>query len=380
VGRVLLADDEPIIRRVYGEVLGKAGHDVTTAPNGETALEALRTDTFDVVLSDISMPRMSGLELLRAVRERDLDVPVLLMTAGSALKTAAQAVEYGASRFLFKPVEETLMLEAVQRAIALHDLARLKRQALELLGQELKLGDRASLETRFRIAVETLWMAFQPIVAWSERRVFGYEAFLRTDEPTLARPEALIDAAERLGRMNDLGRTIRAYVAARVAEAPPEAKLFINLHTLDFADEQLFAASSPLSASARRVVLEVTERAPLDRLKDPRLRTSELRRLGFTIAIDDLGAGYAGLSSFALLEPEMVKLDLSLVRHIHAHPVKRKLVQEMVKRCGDLGMLVVAEGIESPQERDTLAEVGCNLFQGHLFAHPGRGFPEPKLS
>lgn len=158
-------------------------------------------------------------------------------------------------------------------------------------------------------------------------------------------------------------------------KAPTDALLFVNLHALDLMDEALLSPTSPLSAVADCVVLEVTERTSLDEVTDPRPRIAELRRMGFRIAIDDLGAGYAGLTSFATLEPEFVKLDMSLVRDVHKSPMKEKLVGSITSLCKELGMMVVAEGVETALERDMLVALGCDLLQGYLLAMPGRPFP-----
>jgi EAL domain-containing protein (putative c-di-GMP-specific phosphodiesterase class I) len=99
--------------------------------------------------------------------------------------------------------------------------------------------------------------------------------------------------------------------------------------------------------------------------------------MGFQIAMDDLGAGYAGLSNYSLLEPDIVKIDMSLVRHIDREPRKQSIVRSMTSLCKELGTIVVAEGIETPEERDTLLGLGCNLLQGFLFARPGRFFAVP---
>ena len=106
---------------------------------------------------------------------------------------------------------------------------------------------------------------------------------------------------------------------------------------------------------------------------------TRLRKFGYRIAIDDLGAGYAGLTSFAQLEPEVVKVDMSLVRGIDSSPVKQKLVRSIIALCTELGIQLVAEGIETPAERDTLVGLGGDLCQGYLFAKPGRGFPTPVM-
>jgi EAL domain-containing protein (putative c-di-GMP-specific phosphodiesterase class I) len=157
--------------------------------------------------------------------------------------------------------------------------------------------------------------------------------------------------------------------------AAPEATLFLNLHPSDRADETLFDTLSPLTQMASRVVLEVTERAAIEEVDDVERRVSQLREHGFRVAVDDLGAGYAGLSSFALLEPEIVKLDVSLLRDIDQSPVKQKLVASMTSLCKDMGFLVVAEGVETVAERDCVVALGCDLLQGFLFARPGRPFP-----
>ena len=101
---------------------------------------------------------------------------------------------------------------------------------------------------------------------------------------------------------------------------------------------------------------------------------SRLRALGYTLAIDDLGAGYAGLTSLTKLEPEVVKLDMSLVRGVDQSMRKQHLVASMARVCLDLGMLVVTEGVETVAERDTLTRLGCDVLQGYLFGRPERSF------
>jgi EAL domain-containing protein (putative c-di-GMP-specific phosphodiesterase class I) len=120
------------------------------------------------------------------------------------------------------------------------------------------------------------------------------------------------------------------------------------------------------------VILEVTERSSFARVPELRDRIKVLRELGYRIAVDDLGAGYAGLTSFAALEPEVVKLDMALVRGVDHEPIKRRLVGSMARLCRELGILVVAEGVETPAERDVLVDLGCDLLQGYLFGRPAR--------
>lgn len=375
-GRVLVADDEAALLRIYAKVLEFAGYEVVRAGDGTAAAALVAAQHFDVIVSDIAMPGLDGVQLLRAVRERDLDVPVILITGSPSVDSAVKAIELGALRYLVKPFDGQTLCDVARTAARLHKVAKLKREALALLGQHHRQhGDLASLGASFERALQSLWMAYQPIVAWSRRQGFAFEALLRSAEPTLPHPGAVLEAAERLGRLEELGRVIRDRVAASVESAPFEL-VFVNLHTRDLLDEALYSPHAPLSKLARRVVLEITERAALDEVKDASARIAALRRLGFRIAVDDLGAGYAGLTSFAQLEPDVVKFDMSLVRGVDASDTKQKLIGSMTGLFKELGLFVIAEGVETAAERDALADAGCDLLQGYLFAKPGRPYPD----
>jgi len=376
---ILLVDDDAAVRRDYARALRRAGWRVDTASDGREAIESLGSGEYSVIVSDISMPGVSGIEFLRAVRQRELDVPMVLVTGDPMLQTAVEAVEYGAFRYLIKPITLGELTDTVRKAIKLFRLAQLKREALAAIGAEGKwLGDRVALEARFESALARMHMEFQPIVNWPERRVFAYEALVRSAESTLATPVDLLDAAERLGRIHELGRMVRGEVARAAEHVPHDAQLFVNLHGLDLDDEQLYQPTSPLSRCAPRVILEVTERWPLDGVKGLKGRILRLRELGFRIALDDLGAGYAGLTTFTQLEPDFVKLDRALVTGLDGSNRKRSVVRSMLRLCGEeLGIQVVGEGVETTGERDALGRDGCQLLQGFLFARPGPEFPTP---
>jgi EAL domain-containing protein (putative c-di-GMP-specific phosphodiesterase class I) len=375
--RILLVDDEVTLLRATSRLLGQAGYDVVTASNGREALEKLGQGAFDVIVSDISMPELDGIQLLRAVRADDADVPVILVTGAPDVATAMQAVALGALQYVTKPFEIKDLTDMLSRAVRLHAMARLKREALVAVSAGgLGESDKVGLAASFDRALDTLWMAYQPIVR-ANGTLYGYEALLRSAEKSLPHPGAILDGAERLGRLPELGRRIRAASASPVAAGDDTTSaLFVNLHARDLLDPELVTSASPLAAIAHRVVLEITERASLDEVPEARNKVAELRAMGFRIAIDDLGAGYAGLTSFAALEPELVKLDMSLIRDVDKSTTKQKLVRSMAGLCKDLGIAVVAEGIETVAERAMVIELGCDLLQGYLLAKPGRPFPQ----
>ena len=336
----------------------------------------MESSAFDVIVSDIRMPGMDGLSLLRAIRKLDLDVPVVFLTGSPSLESAMEAMEHGAFRYLTKPIDASELTAVVERAACVHQLARVRRESSDQ-EQGKTTGDRAGLEARFASGLEQMWMAMQPILSWRTRSVYAYEALLRTDELTLRNPVDFVDTAERLKRTPELGRRVRKRIADQLIELPTSISVFVNLHPSDLIDEELCSSDGALTPYARGVVLEVTERAALEQVPGIMAGVLRLRKLGFRIALDDLGAGYAGLSSFALLEPEIVKVDMSLVRGIHESPTKQKLFRSFAALCRDLNTEIIAEGVEVAAERDCLTELGGDLYQGYLFARPGRGFPSP---
>lgn len=378
---VLMVDDDPDVLREYGKVLGRMGVKVIAASDGATALGFLHEHEIDVILTDLNMPVMGGLEFLRTVRDVNLDVPVLLMTGTPELETVMAAVDYGAFHYLTKPLDPIQLKVAVAQASQFHALARLQRlatRAHELPQQEF--ADRATLESRFNRALNKLWIAYQPIVRFKQRSVFAFEALVRSDEDTMRNPQVLFEAADKLNRTSELGRCIRREIAQSAAFVPGNALLFVNINPKDLNDDELYAPNASLRAFSDRVVYEITERDELASVSELAPRLRRLRERGSRIAIDDLGAGYSSLSSFIHLEPDFVKLDMSLVREVHRSPTKLSLIRGIHQICRtDLNVEVISEGVEVADEAHALSKEGLDLLQGYHFARPERGFPQPSF-
>jgi EAL domain-containing protein (putative c-di-GMP-specific phosphodiesterase class I) len=374
---VLIVDDDPTNLRACTRVLRAAGYTVDAVDDGRVAAEAIANKSYDAIISDISMPKMNGIELLQFLRNQHDDVPMILITGAPAVETAVQALDHGAYKYLLKPISPEQLEEVTQKAVRLRQMARIRRQAAEVLGSS---SPNHELDKNLQSALDGLWMAYQPIVD-RNGELYGHEALLRSTDKSLPHPGAIIDAAEKLKRLHDLGRKVRKVASMPFTEIDghclaPEGELFVNLHPLDLEDERLISPDAPLAKIANRVVLEITERASIDSIQDLRQRVARLRQTGYRIAVDDLGAGYAGLTSFALLEPEIVKIDMTLVRDVDQLKVKQRLIASITSLCADMEILVVGEGVETEAERDTLLELGCDLFQGYFIAKPGPAFPE----
>jgi EAL domain-containing protein (putative c-di-GMP-specific phosphodiesterase class I) len=369
-GIILVVDDEPLLLRAFTRVLMRAGHEVVQAGDGVEAAALVSKTRFDCAFVDLGLPGAGGLEVLASLRARDPALPVVLMTGAPTLDSAIGAVAAGALRYLVKPIDSPDLQSAAVDGI------RMRRRESNDRYDQRKRDDVANVASLDR-AFASLYMAYQPIVGWGRREVYAYEALVRTREPSVPHPGALIDLAQRLGRLPELGRRVRSAVAAVASDS--FARLFVNLHPVDLLDEELFDPAAPLSRHARRVVLEVTERAGIEGIDDLADRLRRLRALGYRVAIDDLGEGYAGLTSLARVAPEFVKLDMSLVRGIDASPAQRHIVASTVQLCRALGSEIIAEGVETVAERDALVTIGLDLLQGFLIARPAPELVVPQL-
>jgi EAL domain-containing protein (putative c-di-GMP-specific phosphodiesterase class I)/signal transduction histidine kinase/FixJ family two-component response regulator len=373
--RVLVVDDDNDVRKMLSRVLRRAAFDVVDVDSGRRALAELDARRFDVVLSDVHMPDGDGLDLLRGIRRVDLDLPVILISGKPDVESAAAALEYGAFRYLTKPIEIEPFERVVRQAVRARALARIRRQATTINGARVGASDRAGLEVRFDLALANLWMAYQPIYDARTNGLYGVEALMRSREPSIPHPGALLDTASTLGRLPLLGRRVRHLSALALAARPDIPSLFVNLHPDDLGDIDLVNPDAELTKIAPRVILEITERESLQSSSSLTDRIVRLRQLGFRLAVDDIGAGYSGLTSFADLTPEIVKIDMSLVRAVHTSTLKQHTIRALCSLCHEVGTLVVGEGVETVDERDCLISLGCDLLQGYLLARPSPELP-----
>ena len=379
--RVLVVEDSPVQRALYAGVLASR-FGVDAVSRLSEAEERLREPgRFSAVLADLWLPDGSGLTLARGLQQHDPDLPVLLLTAEPSMQTAIDAVGAGVHRYLTKPCPPDVLIAEIDSASRDCRLARVRRRLSRVLdGRPVakpRLG-RIGRPSRSVVneAIEAAWLAAQPIVRVSDRSVYAYEFLLRSRSNALVGPLAIIEGCEHHHCLTALGRKVRALAAERAAACNSGARLFINLHPTDLADPLLGEPSDVLDPYSRRITLEITERARLVGVDtDAALR--RLRGRGFELAIDDLGSGYSGLSSFIDVNPGTVKIDMSLVRGIEADATRQALVRSVVEMGAALGTLVVAEGVETRAERDTLIAAGLDLLQGYFFGRPSAEFIEP---
>ncbi|MFA9460150.1 GGDEF domain-containing protein [Thiohalorhabdus methylotrophus] len=216
----------------------------------------------------------------------------------------------------------------------------------------------------------------QPIVSICEQEVYGYEALARGPEDTILHaPMALFEAARQNGRMLELELLCRELAIAQFGRLGLPGKLFLNVNpeallepgfrggrTREFLER---AGTDP-----GQVVIELTEHYPIQDFDLMREAVTHYRDMGFAIAIDDLGSGYAGLRQWSELRPDYVKIDRHFIQDLPSYPGKRQFVHSIGELAKSLECRVIAEGVETLEELEVVRHLGVSFGQGYHFARP----------
>lgn len=225
---------------------------------------------------------------------------------------------------------------------------------------------------------DRLAVHFQPIVSASNpSEVFAHECLLRglDEEGALVSPGPMFEVARGAGLLFNLDRAARIKAITEASRLGLESNVFINFNPTSIYDP-VYCLRSTIGAIERsdlspdRIVFEITES---DYVKDGRHLRNILdfyRRSGFKVALDDLGAGYSSLNLLAALRPDFVKLDAHLVQDVDHDPYRAVIASKLLELAKDLGVCVIAEGVETEEQWRWLSENGADLAQGYLFTRP----------
>jgi EAL domain-containing protein (putative c-di-GMP-specific phosphodiesterase class I) len=229
---------------------------------------------------------------------------------------------------------------------------------------------------------EEIKTVYQPIVRMTDRHVIGYEALSRGPVDTeFHNPSILFQLAKESDLLFELDRVCRRLAIENAVNLPPGKIVFVNtlpntMNDPDFQGTKFKEWLEKINLEPERIVLEITEEQAAEGLDQLRQTLDQYRMQGCSVAIDDAGTGYSNLEAIMKLEPTYLKIDMSLVRGIEASVVKQELIKALSGMARSIKAQVIAEGIETPAEYQTLLDLGVEFGQGYLFARPGAPFPE----
>ena len=379
--RVMAIDDNAANIALLRALLQRAGlTNLATYTDSREALERLETFDPDLVLLDLHMPHHDGFDVLAHIVRHAAGayLPVLVLTADSTKDSAHRALELGANDFLTKPFDAVEVLLRVRNLLETRTLYEAVRgnnrhlhdqldvyHALERTEHENWRTERERIEGF--INGDELTMHFQPIFDLAGGQLVGVEALARFADTSMT-PDRWFERASAVG----LGPALETAAIGRaleVSDVLPE-NTFVALNV---SPEAILSASFQELCSdefCRRVVLELTEHVPVEDYDAVAHSLNSFRARGVKLAADDTGAGYAGFRHLLGLDPDIIKLDISLIRGIDRDPARRALATSLVSFAAETERTLVAEGIETVEELETVRELSVRWGQGYHLARP----------
>ncbi len=366
--RLLLIDDEDAIAKTVKTIANGCSFDVETTADAAIFLERVANWLPTHVILDLQMPGKDGVELLRELSDLRYSGRIIIASgAGGRVVDAARRL--GAERGL--DIVATLLKPF--RAAEMRDLLT-----------RLAIADPVwESESALRLAItqNQIFLCYQPKIDLKTGRMVGLEALVRWRHPVQGDlfPDQFIPLAERSGLIQDLTWKVIEIGLDQIAEwgITVDASLAINLSGANLRDlsfvEQLNEQCVMRGVDPRRIVLELTETfAMIDPLNAMEILT-RLRLKGFALSIDDFGTGYSSLSQLARLPFSEIKVDKSFVMQADRSPEARVIIKSIIDLAHNLGLHVIAEGVESAAIQKIVADLGCDLAQGYHISRPLTG-------
>jgi len=373
--RILVIDDEEGVGQFIREVADGMSISCVVTQEPDGFFRELTPQT-TLIMVDLLMPHLDGIELLRMLAQLGCQVPLVLMSGVG--KRVMESAEQLASSMgltvvghLAKPFRLTELEALLQRQIDLSSL-RVVRKNTRVPVTE------AELHTA--IAEEQFVVHYQPRVELATNRVEGIEALVRWRHPErgLIYPDEFIERLETLGQIDALGWMVarRGLEEIKQVVMPNGARPMLSLNASVFSLRDLNYTDRFMDMlkrhgiAAEQVMLEITESGLIKELSSTLDVLTRLRMKGVKLSIDDFGTGYAMMQQLLLVPATELKIDRSFVQNMHVSDRDRVMVQKTIEIGHDLGMQVVAEGVETLEQLEFLRRNGCDTVQGYLFSRP----------
>jgi EAL domain-containing protein (putative c-di-GMP-specific phosphodiesterase class I) len=330
-----------------------------------------------VALVGVGMPGGGGARVARELRARSAGTRVIALSAQEERDVILHLLKSGVAGYVAKGAhpEEVLgaIRECVETGTAFSD--RLTDALVDAIDHYLRKREeesdvllRRSLQARRFIEGKGLGVVFQPIVDLREGNVQGVEALARFTPPPEWGPREWFDEAEAAGLGVDLEHAVLDRCLMHLASLPETWYLSVNLSPDAISSEGVLRALG--EAPAHRIVVEITEHARVADYRELLRGLADFRSRGGRMAIDDAGAGFASLRHVLVLGPDIIKLDMSLTQGIDEDRNRRALASAMISFASEIGAAIVAEGIETREEMETLRGLGARFGQGYYLGRP----------
>jgi EAL domain-containing protein (putative c-di-GMP-specific phosphodiesterase class I)/FixJ family two-component response regulator len=377
--KFLAVEDHEFQRGILLKMLARLGAtQVSTAADGYAALEIVMSPgaCIDIIISDLDMPGMDGLEFMRHVGEAHIPVAIILASAlESVLLDSVETMTRAYGVKILGVIQKPITPEKLAALIKLHLPAQVnpnltQTDALSLTIEEIVQGIRNDEFEPF----------FQPKVELASGRIKGAEALARWRHPQkgILAPYAFVGPLEDHNRIDKLTWLILSKAVDFCREWRTNSGLDVsvsaNVSAKSLADVNFADRVTELvkcrNLDCRNIILEVTESAATTNIGHSLENLSRLRMKGFGLSIDDYGTGYSSLQQLARIAFTEIKLDQSFIRSAATQQAARIILESSIDMAKKLGIVTVAEGIETEKDWDLLRELGCDLAQGYLIAKP----------
>lgn len=373
--KVLIVDDHPFQLAYLRELFGRAGvSDLHVASNGKEALQMLERESFSLILSDLMMPELDGVQLIQRLAEWKNCPPVALMTAmpHRMLKNVV-GVARALGIDIVDQVTKPATPEAIQRLLGRLDTARDSGR------RRMKRSPRAYRREQIELALSAgqIQAWFQPKLHLSSGRVIAAEALARWCHPLegVLMPGEFLDALEQADLEEELlfhmlEQVVRTQISWQSRGRRIKVSLNLPGHLLDILDlpDRLYSRVRELGGWPSALVLELTESSTTSLPSSFHAAACRLRMMGFGLSLDDFGKGYSSFSNLFGAPFTEIKIDRSLVSESVGDPACASALANMIGLAEQLGMEVVAEGVEDRQQLSLMRELECDFVQGFLIA------------
>jgi EAL domain-containing protein (putative c-di-GMP-specific phosphodiesterase class I)/CheY-like chemotaxis protein len=381
--RILVVDDDAANVAMLKSLLRTTmPSNIETVTDPAAAVRRLRDYDPDLLILDVLMPGLDSYELLDQIRRCSTPtsfLPVMVITTTDTNEARARAFKLGATDFLTKPFDLTEGVSRIRNLLHLRHLnLRLERRNAQLASQlrqhdeeerrEAARGLQINRDLDAVIADELLVMVFQPIIDLADGTLAGCEALARFLKPPLRSPDVWFDEAAVVGRGTELEMRSIERAFRQADDLPPGTFISINASPTTIRSRRLLDLMGSVDAS--RVVVELTEHEQVDDYAPLLAAIRALRDRGARLAVDDAGSGFAGLQQILRIEPDIIKLDRSIIVGADHDPVRRSLTAALVQFSDAIGATLLAEGIETADELMALRSLGVTLGQGFLLGRP----------